>query len=160
MNKQAYDTRKYFLLIIPKVIQHADEDEMKLHRYAFFLLFQDRKRFCLCEQSLFGQNIHLLDTQGACSMISYRRIKEFCWHRLIGSLMLKDLITPDNLRDKMFDKLSQALEEHCNPALSVIVEWFNFYTCWQHPNQTTSDFITLSKNSQSSVNLVPLSRIC
>ena len=88
--------------------------------------------------------------------------KSFCWHRVIGSLTLrdfytilkltiletriekavllsvcgtetfsslKDLITPDSLRDKMFDELSQALEEHSNPAPSIIVKWFNFYVC-------------------------------
>ena len=117
----------------------------------------------LCEQSLFGQNIHQLDTRGTCSMTSYGRIKEFLqaqgdWitytERLSyyfktnsitdanrkkavllsvcgteTSSLLKDLITPDSLQDKTFDKLLQALEEHCNPVLSVIVEWFNFYIC-------------------------------
>ena len=34
----------------------------------------------------------------------------------------------------MFDELSQALKEHCNPALSIIVEQFNFYMCWQQLN--------------------------
>ena len=49
--------------------------------------------------------------------------------------LLKDLITPDSLQDKMFEELSQALDEHCNPALSIIiVKWFNFYMCWQQPN--------------------------
>ena len=66
-----------FLLIIPEVIRHGDKNEMKLHWWAFFLLFQYVKHFCLCEQSLFGQNIHQLDTQGACSMTSYGQIKEF-----------------------------------------------------------------------------------
>ena len=30
--------------------------------------------------------------------------------------LLKDFITPDSLRDKTLDELSQALEEHCNPV--------------------------------------------
>ena len=45
--------------------------------------------------------------------------------------LLKDLITPDSLRDKTFDELSQ---EHCNLAPSVTVEQFNFYMCRQQPN--------------------------
>ena len=53
----------------------------------------------------------------------------------------KVLITPNSLQDKTFDKLSQPLEEHCNPAPSVIVGWFNFYMCQQQPNKTISDFI-------------------
>ena len=64
--------------------------------------------------------------------------------------LLKDLIPPNNLSDKTFDELSQALEEHCNPASSIIVERFDFYMYWQQPNQTISDFIA---------RLVPLSRI-
>ena len=136
----------------------------------FFLLFQRRKRFCLCEQSLFGQNIHRLDTRDTCSMASYGRIEEFLsakgdWITYAERLyyyfeansitdadrkkavllsvcgketfpLLKDHITPDSLRDKIFDELSEALKEHCNPAPSVIVERFNFYKCRQQPNQT------------------------
>ena len=48
--------------------------------------------------------------------------------------LLKDLITPDSLRDKTLDKPSQAFEEHCNPAPSVIVTGFNFCMYWQQPN--------------------------
>ena len=72
---------------------------------------------------------------------------------------LKDLITPNSLQDKTFNKQSQALEEHCNQAPSICVEGFNFYICPQQPNQTISDFIAHFKK-QSSVNLVPLSWIC
>ena len=125
-----------------------------------FFLFQCRKRFCLCEQSLFGQNIHRLDTRGACSMTSYGRLKEFLpaqgdWITYAERLsyyfeansitgtnrkkavllsvcgtetlsLLKDLITPDSLWDKAFDELLQALEEHCNPAPSVIFDCSTF----------------------------------
>ena len=64
--------------------------------------------------------------------------------------LLKDLVTPDNLTDKTYQELSAALQEHCNPAPSVIVERFNFYMCRQKQNQTVSEFIAhlkkLSKN--------------
>ena len=56
--------------------------------------------------------------------------------------LLKDLITPDSFRDKTSDELSQALDEHCNLALSVIVEQINVYMCRQQPIQNISDFIT------------------
>ena len=132
--------------------------------FYLFILFQCGKHFCLCEQSLLGQNIHRLDTRGACNMASYGRIEEFLpaqwgwityaegfsYYFEANSItdakrkkavllsvcgmetfsLLKDLIT----RDKMFDELSQALEEHYNPALSVIVERFNIYMYRQQPN--------------------------
>ena len=63
--------------------------------------------------------------------------------------LLKDHITPYSLRDKTFDKQSQALEEHCNPTSSVIVELFNFYMCWQRLNRTISDFIAHLKKTKS-----------
>ena len=46
-------------------------------RECFFLLFQCGKCFCLCEQSLFGQNIHQLDTQGVCSITSNGQIGKY-----------------------------------------------------------------------------------
>ena len=35
--------------------------------------------------------------------------------------LLKDPIAPDSLRDKTFDELSQALEEHCNQRLLLLL---------------------------------------
>ena len=55
--------------------------------------------------------------------------------------LLKDLITPNSLRDKMFDELTQALEEPCNPVPSARVERFNFYMRRQQLSQTIQDFI-------------------
>ena len=171
------------------VILDGDENEIKLHRWAFVFffffvfLFQWGKRFCLCEQSFFGQNIHRLDTWDTCRMASYGRIEFFfpaqCdWITYVERLsyyfkansitdanikravllsvcgtetfsILKDHVTPDSIRNKTFDKLLHALEEHCNPAPTVIVERFNFYMYQQQPNQTITDFIAqLEKQSQ------------
>ena len=63
--------------------------------------------------------------------------------------MLKNIITPRNIKALSFKELSDALSEHCNPAPSVIVERFNFYMYRQEPNQSISDFIArLKKLSQ------------
>ena len=62
--------------------------------------------------------------------------------------LLKDLITPNSLQEKTFDELSQALEEHCDPAPSVIVEHFIFFMPWQQPSQTISVFIAHLKKTK------------
>ena len=54
--------------------------------------------------------------------------------------LLKDLITPDSLRDKTFDELSRALEERQNPAPSVLVELSTFICA---VNNQTKPFQTL-----------------
>ena len=63
--------------------------------------------------------------------------------------MLKNIITPRNIKALSFEELSDALSEHCNPAPSVKVERSNFYMYRQEPNQSISDFIArLKKLSQ------------
>ena len=47
--------------------------------------------------------------------------------------LLKDLVTPYNLKDKSYEELSQTLREHCNPTPSITVERFNFYMSHQWP---------------------------
>ena len=57
--------------------------------------------------------------------------------------LLKDLFTPNSLRDKAFDELSQALEEHCNPVPLVIVEHFNFI-CADNNQTKPSQILSLT----------------
>ena len=70
-----------------------------------------------------------------------------CWADTFS--MLKNIITPRNIKALSFEELSDALSEHCNPAPSVKVERSNFYMYRQEPNQSISDFIArLKKLSQ------------
>ena len=106
--------------------------------YAVWLHMDESKSFCWQRviESLMLRDFHTISKLTVLQIQIEKRQCLVCGIETFS--LLKDLITPNSLWDKMFDKLSQALEEHCSSGPSVIFEQFNFYM-WQQTNQTISN---------------------
>ena len=54
--------------------------------------------------------------------------------------VLRDLVSPDNPKDKTLDQLVEVLKQHYEPATLVIVERFTFHRRCQQPGESVAEF--------------------
>ena len=54
--------------------------------------------------------------------------------------VLRDLVLPDDPKDKTFDELVAVLKQHYEPVPLVIAERFNFHRRYQQPSESVSEF--------------------
>ena len=54
--------------------------------------------------------------------------------------VLRDLVSPDNPKDKTLDQLVEVLKQHYEPVTLVIAEWFTFHCRCQQPGQSIAEF--------------------
>jgi len=54
--------------------------------------------------------------------------------------VLRDLVSPDNLKDKTLEQLAAVLKQHYEPVTLVIAERFNFHRRYQQQGESVSEF--------------------